>query len=99
MKGKKVFTSQEIKRIEELIEEKLKSPSNKQKRVRDRIRDIGFYWEDYHPKGEKPKVEYNVENFRELIEEGKITVKDDGLNKSGIIQRLKKIIMTFFKRR
>lgn len=81
MKGKKEFTSQEVKRIEELIEEKLKSPSNKQKRVRDRIRDIGFYWENYHPKDECPKVKYNVENFRELIEEGTITIKDDKLER------------------
>lgn len=77
MKGKKVFTPHEIERIEELIEEKLKSPSNKQKRVRDKIRDIGFYWEDFHPKTESPKVKYNVENFRDLIEERTIVVKDD----------------------
>lgn len=75
MKGKKEFTSQEVKRIEELIEEKLNSSSDEQKGIRAKIRKIGFYWENYHSIYESPKVEYNIENFRKLIEEGLIIVK------------------------
>lgn len=74
-KGKVVFTQEEINAIEKLIEEKLNTPSDKQKNVRDKIRAIGFYWEDFHPKTEKPKIKYDVENFRKLIQEKQITIK------------------------
>lgn len=70
MKGKNKYTSNEISQIEKLIEEKLKAPSEKQKGVRNKIRNIGFYWEDFHPKGDVPKIEYNIENFRKLINNG-----------------------------
>lgn len=67
-KGKNEFTQKAINEIERLIEQKLKAPSNKQKSIRDDIRKIGFYWTDFHPREEKPKVKYNVENFRKLID-------------------------------
>ena len=63
MKGKKNFTSEEVFKIKELIRLKLQASNNEQKGIRAKIRDIGFYWEDFHPRTEIPKVEYNIENF------------------------------------
>ncbi|WP_297675406.1 hypothetical protein [uncultured Bacteroides sp.] len=76
MKGKREFTESEICAIKELINQKLQSPTNEQKKIRQQIRNIGFYWEDFHPQAESPKIEYNIENFEKLIN------KEDG---NGII--------------
>lgn len=46
MKGKTHFTEKEIKAISQLIEEKLAAPSHKQKAIRDKIRELGFYGGD-----------------------------------------------------
>lgn len=82
------FTSEEIHNIEILIKKKIESPSYKQKKIRDKIRKIGFYWEKFHPKGEIPKVIYNVENFRKLISNGDIEIIDTKrISQSNIIQR------------
>lgn len=72
MKGKKNFTSEEVFKIKELIRLKLQASNNEQKGIRAKIRDIGFYWEDFHPRTEIPKVEYNVENFEKLVRNGSI---------------------------
>lgn len=50
MKGKKIFTSEEVFKIKELIRLKLQSSNNEQKGIRAKIRRIGFYWEDFHQK-------------------------------------------------
>jgi len=76
MKGKSCFTKNEVTSIKELIKKKLQTPSDKQINVRNKIRRIGFYWEDYHPKDETPRVEYNVENFEKLITNGDITITE-----------------------
>ncbi|MDE6173192.1 MAG: hypothetical protein K2G34_09125, partial [Bacteroides sp.] len=57
MKGKREFTESEICAIKELINQKLQSPTNEQKKIRQQIRNIGFYWEDFHPQAESPKIE------------------------------------------
>lgn len=75
IKGKKEFTESDICAIKELIKLKLQASTNEQKGIRKKIRNIGFYWEDFHTQAESPKVEYNIENFEKLIEEEKITVK------------------------
>lgn len=75
MKGKKKFTSKEEHKIKELIRLKLQASSDEQKKIRAKIRDIGFYWEDFHPRTEIPKVEYNVENFEELVRNGSIIIQ------------------------
>ena len=72
MKGKKNFTSEEVFKIKELIRLKLQASNNEQKGIRAKIRDIGFYWEDFHPRTEIPKVEYNIENFEKLVRNGSI---------------------------
>lgn len=47
MRGKKTFTRKEVDQILELIDQKLKAPSGKQKGIRDKIRKIGFYYSDF----------------------------------------------------
>jgi hypothetical protein len=76
---KEVFTKSEIATIEDCLVEKVNTPSqNEQLKIRNKIRKIGFYWEDFVPKRKKP---YNVENFRALIKElaesGQITIIED----------------------
>lgn len=68
------FSPDEIDSIERLIVKKLSASTEEQKGIRDDIRTIGFYWSDFHPKGEFPKIPYTVENFRRLIADGAITV-------------------------
>lgn len=46
MKGKKAFTSAEIKKLEDLIKLRNKSVPSVQKGIRQKIRDIGFYGKD-----------------------------------------------------
>lgn len=75
MKGKKNFTSEEVFKIKELIRLKLQASNNEQKGIRAKIRDIGFYWEDFHPRTEIPKVEYNIENFERLVRYGSIIIQ------------------------
>jgi hypothetical protein len=41
MKGKKIFTSEEVFKIKELIRLKLQSSNNEQKGIRAKIRRIG----------------------------------------------------------
>lgn len=76
MKSKKEFNSEEVCKIKELIRLKLQASNIEQKGIRAKIRKIGFFWEDFHPKTEKTKVEYNVENFEKLIKDGSITIRE-----------------------
>ena len=70
------FSPDEIRQIEKLIQKKLTASDTQQKSIRNSIRAIGFYWSDFHPKDEFPKVPYNIENFRKLIADGCIKVSD-----------------------
>ena len=70
MKGKKEFTADEIRIIKKLIEEKLHSSTNEQKKIRNQIRNIDFYWTDFY----SLSIPYNIENFEELIKNGSISV-------------------------
>jgi hypothetical protein len=47
MKGKSVFTKSEAKEIKRLINLKIKAGKEEQKRIRDKIRKIGFYASDF----------------------------------------------------
>jgi hypothetical protein len=68
MKGKAVFTLQEAISIEMLIEEKLKSDTQKQKGIRDKIRKLGFYASDFGIGNG-----YTVADFRKLVNiDGKV---------------------------
>lgn len=46
MKGKSVFSKKEAEQIIFLIEQKLKADSTAQKRIRNKIRKMGFYGKD-----------------------------------------------------
>ncbi len=46
MKGKNAFTEQEIEELRELIRQRVKADSSMQKRIRDKMRAIGFYGRD-----------------------------------------------------
>ena len=59
MKGKTNFTSIEAKKIKELINLKVKSDKITQKRIRDKIRAIGFYYSDFS----SSKHGYTVKDF------------------------------------
>jgi hypothetical protein len=70
MKGKITFTPREVEQIKMLIEEKLSATPDKQKGIRSKIRNIGFYYSDFCAK----KDGYTVEDFESLIRTGKIKV-------------------------
>lgn len=46
LKGKDTFTQSEINKLEELIKIRNNTPSSKQKNIRDKMRNIGFYGRD-----------------------------------------------------
>lgn len=62
MKGKAIFTKSEADAIIELIKKKLASDPVTQKRIRDKIREIGFYASDYGIRGG-----YTVEDFLQVV--------------------------------
>ena len=70
MKGKDKFSTTEVEAIKKLILQKLQATTSQQKGIRDKIRDIGFYYSNYSSK----KAGYTVEDFEALIRAGKITV-------------------------
>ena len=71
MKGKNVFTELEIEALRELIRQREKADSSKQKPIRDKMRAIGFYGRD-----DFGIVNMTVEKFDKLIAEEQIIVKD-----------------------
>lgn len=68
MKGKKQFLKSEIEQIRILIGEKCLSNSATQKKIRQQIRNLGFYYSDYS----KKRNGYTVDFFNSLIEAGVI---------------------------
>lgn len=72
MKGRNTFTSLQILTIKKLIAEKVTAPSDKQKGIRAKIRNIGFYYSDFSSK----KEGYTVADFEELINSGKIKISN-----------------------
>lgn len=62
MKGKAIFTRSEADPIIELIRKKLGADSVTQKRIRDKIRAIGFYASDFGLRGG-----YTVEDFLRVV--------------------------------
>lgn len=72
MKGTNVFTKSEINELRELIRQRVKADSSKQKRIRDKMRAIGFYGRD-----DFGIVDMTVEKFDKLIADERIIVKDE----------------------
>ena len=60
MKGKNTFTQSEVNQITELIEKKLKANKEDQKKIRDKIRSLGFYSSEF---GMGPGYGYATEDF------------------------------------
>jgi hypothetical protein len=80
MKTKKQFTSAEISSIEDLVRRKCNAPGNEQKAIRNRIREIGFYWTDFSQYAKDFGLSYDPEGFKALVRklqnEGVITIKN-----------------------
>ncbi len=48
--------------------------SQKQKGLRGKLRDIGFYWTDYHPQDEVPRQTMTLDAFSDLMQSGRVRV-------------------------
>lgn len=71
MKGKILFTRAEAEKIKLLINRKVKASKYDQKRIRDEIRAIGFYFSDF-----SSKKGYTVADFENLIRSRQIQIID-----------------------
>lgn len=94
MKGKKQFTQKEEDQIILLIREKLCSSTTEQKRIRHKIRKLGFYFSDF-----SDKKGYNVDDFRDLVASGMISVTgnqaENQSDKPDIVPTFKKLPRKF----
>ena len=70
MKSKTNFTKREYETIIQLINEKLKADGSKQIALRNKIRRIGFYFEDFYDRS----VTYDIDAFLNVINSGKIKI-------------------------
>lgn len=81
MKGKKSFTRSEAEKIKSLINRKVRSSKYDQKRIRDEIRAIGFYFSDFsNEKG------YKVTDFEKLIISQQIKIVDSAYSQEVLIK-------------
>lgn len=71
MKGKRIFTFEEIEEIKKLIKEKESASPDLQKAIRNKIRRIKFYWTDFDFPGK-----YTLENFEQLLKNRIIEIGD-----------------------
>ena len=62
MKGKSIFTKKEADEIIALITQKLKASASEQKKIRDKIRKLGFYASDFGIGGG-----YTVADFKKVV--------------------------------
>mgnify|MGYP001061491924 CR=1 FL=1 len=69
MKGKREFTDDEANKIRNLIKQKLLASTNEQKGIRNKIRDLKFYFSDF-----SDKKGYTVDDFNQLIKSGQIRI-------------------------
>lgn len=70
-KGKIEFTKDEYNQLIELIRQKERSDSTKQKSIRSQIRKIGLYWE------EVGKGTFDVPGFKKLFDQKILRIKKD----------------------
>lgn len=64
MKGKNEFTQDEANKTIALIEQKLTAGKDEQKKIRDKIRALGFHSSEF---GMGPGYGYTVEDFRMVV--------------------------------
>lgn len=72
MKGKNEFTKAEVAELRRLIKQRCNADRGEQKKIRDKMRDIGFYgWDDFRI--------YNmtIDKFDDLISSGKIKILEN----------------------
>ncbi len=69
LKGKDVFTADTIKKLEELIKLRIKTPSSGQKSVRQKMRNLGLYGQD-----DWGITDMQVSDLNSLIKSGRIKV-------------------------
>ncbi len=69
MKGKREFTEDEANKIRNLIKQKLLASTNEQKAIRNKIRDLKFYFSDF-----SDKKGYTVDDFNQLIKSDQIRI-------------------------
>ena len=72
MKGKSNFTKSECVILMRLIKRKVNSNRLEQKKIRGEMRDMDFYISDF-----TDKIGFDVDDFSQLIEDGKITIVED----------------------
>lgn len=73
MRGRTVFTTSEKQRIETLLIELRSSiPKSQQKKIRDKLRNTGFYITDF----DNSFNGFTCSDFLKLIEEKKIIIRD-----------------------
>ena len=89
MKGKKSFTRQEAEKIKILINRKVKASKYDQKRIRDEIRAIGFYFSDF-----SSKKGYTIADFENLIRARQIEISD---SETGQVFELRNSLSTLNK--
>lgn len=71
MKGKNKFSTEEANELRILIRKRCNAESSQQKRIRDKMRRIGFYGEkDFGIK------DMTIEKFETLIRIGQIVIED-----------------------
>lgn len=70
MKGQNRFTIEQIDAIKKLIADKVRATPDKQKSIRAKIRNLGFYFSDFS----SMKDGYTVADFENLIQSGQIIV-------------------------
>ena len=75
MKGKKSFTREESEKIRLLINQKVRASKYEQKRIRDEIRAIGFYFSEF-----SNKKGYTVNDFDLLIKTRQIVILESVKN-------------------
>jgi len=78
MKGKSEFTEYEANQIRKLIRQKLLASTTEQKGIRNKIRDLNFYFSDF-----SDKKGYTVDDFELLIKAGQIKIIGKGSQITG----------------
>ena len=70
MKGKNIFSKREIELIESLIIKRCNAEKAKQKNIRSKMRDLGFYGSDFGISN------MTIDKFHRLIDNGEIQISD-----------------------
>ena len=72
MKGKNIYTQQEIEQLRDLIREKKRASADERKRIRQKMRKMGFWGRD-----DWGIIRCSEADLDELIKSGRIKVKSE----------------------